>query len=1128
MQADDDADMETVDGAFGFVPRALTVTRPASPSPSFRTDSYSIVNWTDNNDIFGDPRPSLSDAAPSSSTPYNTIRFASPSPVKASKSLGLLPKIWDALRDSSPTKRGKRRFENISSSFWSELDIDGIVDYASLPPLDGEEGELIDDEACFIDVRAVTGLDIITLLPEEVAIHTLSYLDLKSVIACLSVSKTWRRLAHDNALWRRLFRNRKVDGWALDLRKYNVQTPASLLAMSHSGLGSRHLPAQLQLDWRDLYMTRAELDQRWAGTSVVGTSEDKENATVFEPRMRKLSGHTDSVYCLEFDSSKIITGSRDKTIKVWSLKTGKCLATFSGHNGSVLCLKFDKDWDLDPANALSEEESAESYSATGHSLWRKGFMVSGSSDSSVCVWDMYSCPVERSDGTVDMAVTAVVRGILRGHTLGVLDIRIDGKWIVSCSKDCLIRVWNRVTLELHCTLSGHEGPVNAVGLQGNRVASASGDGKMMLWDLATGKRLRIFEGHDRGLACIEFKGDTIVSGSNDYKIKVWDANTGECVRTLAGHDNLVRALSFDTRNGRLVSGSYDRTVKIWDLTTGKLLREFKGCHTSHIFDVNFDASRITVLTGLAPNGGLYIPQNIPQLPSDWQSKWKDHSFVDLSVEVLSLYISSEEISRGELRALVEKSYKTFRNPDVTPLKKLDDKTYILELFHGPTFAFKDVALQLLGNLFEFFLVRRNARQLVDGKMERLTVVGATSGDTGSAAIYGLRNKANISIFILHPKGRVSPIQEAQMTTVTDSNVHNLAVKGTFDDCQDIVKELFGDHEFNKTHRLGAVNSINWARILAQTVYFFLSYFHLCSQLPPSSDDVEIQYVVPTGNFGDVLAGYYAKRMGLPISKLVVATNSNDILARFWQSGAYEKVDSNESVSSGDATEPAEGASDGKQAQAAGGVKETLSPAMDILVSSNFERLLWYLTYETTEVDANAHDESRRLKAGETVDGWMKLVKSDGRVQVPTSVLELARKDFVAEKVTDQQTLDTIRSQFNATESYIADPHTAVGLAVARRVAQHKYVSLSASTIQVVLSTAHPAKFSEAVTRALSNAPSFDFERDVLPEEFKGLLERKRNVVDVEAPDVELVKKVIEKYAERSEPAQESGVSGGSV
>ncbi|TFY78429.1 hypothetical protein EWM64_g5583 [Hericium alpestre] len=320
-----------------------------------------------------------------------------------------------------------------------------------------------------------------------------------------------------------------------------------------------------------------------------------------------------------------------------------------------------------------------------------------------------------------------------------------------------------------------------------------------------------------------------------------------------------------------------------------------------------------VLTGLAPNGGLYIPDHIPTLPPNWQEEWKSYSFVDLSVAVLSLYISPEELSREELQALVKKSYSTFRHPDVTPVKKFDGKRFILELFHGPTFAFKDVALQLLGNLFEFFLLRRNARKAPGEKPEKLTVVGATSGDTGSAAIYGLRNKANISIFILHPKGRVSPIQEAQMTTVTDPNVHNIAVKGTFDDCQDIVKALFADREFNAKHRLGAVNSINWARILAQTVYYFFAYFHVRAQLPPG--DAELQFVVPTGNFGDILAGYYAKRMGLPMGKLVVATNSNDILARFWQSGRYEKQDS--SVAGGvGAAAPAGGASDGKQAVAA--------------------------------------------------------------------------------------------------------------------------------------------------------------------------------------------------------------------
>ncbi|KAI0074605.1 WD40 repeat-like protein [Panus rudis PR-1116 ss-1] len=588
----DGAEMENVDGAFVSVPRRCTVTRPSSPSPSFRTETYSIVNWND--DVFSvDPRPSISDAAPRCSlvfrnsqaqgssslnynypgTPYNSMRFPNGSPFKASasKTFNLLPKIWDALRESSPGKKGKRRTEIMSisaSQFWNELEGDGYIDYANLPPLDGEEGELIDDEACFIDVRAVTGVDIISLLPDEVALYVLSFLDLPDILSCLSVSRTWRRLSQDNLIWRDLFLRRSVDGWGVDLRRDRSRT---------------------RLDWYDMYKTRTELDRRW--TSPVGKpADDKENATLWEPKVGWMSGHSDSVYCLEFDSSKIITGSRDRTVKVWSLKTGKCLATFAGHNGSVLCLKFDKDFDLDENNSLPVDKYP--VSANARAPWKKGFLVTGSSDCSVCVWDLLSCPVEDEDGVVELGVTAQLKCVLRGHTGGVLDLRIDDNWIISCSKDALIRVWNRKTLALHCTFTGHEGPVNALGLQGNRVVSASGDGKMMLWDILTGSRLRTFEGHDRGLACIEFKDEFIVSGSNDCKIKLWNADTGECLKTLTGHDALVRALAFDRRSGRLVSGSYDRSVKVWDVRSGKMLREFKGLHVSHIFDVRFDCARI--------------------------------------------------------------------------------------------------------------------------------------------------------------------------------------------------------------------------------------------------------------------------------------------------------------------------------------------------------------------------------------------------------------------------------------------------------------------------------------------------------------------------------------------------------
>jgi threonine synthase len=402
---------------------------------------------------------------------------------------------------------------------------------------------------------------------------------------------------------------------------------------------------------------------------------------------------------------------------------------------------------------------------------------------------------------------------------------------------------------------------------------------------------------------------------------------------------------------------------------------------------------------------LYIPASIPQLPANWQKAWDNKSFPELSIEILSLFISADEISETDLATLVHATYNdsAWRHPDITPLQPLTTNKYILELFHGPTYAFKDVALQLLGNLFSYFLQRRNKVKSPGEERETLTVVGATSGDTGSAAIYGLRGKPDVSIFILHPKGRVSPVQEAQMTTVTDKNVHNLAVKGTFDDCQvrlflifnlfsnslhtnpqDIVKALFADTAFNAKHHLGAVNSINWARILAQTVYYFLSYFAVRRTLP---SDAELQFIVPTGNFGDILAGYYAKRMGLPMAKLVIATNANDILTRFWKTGRYEKVDSDSSSA------------------AVGGVVETLSPAMDILVSSNFERLLWYLAFENLQ---NTSPRGvLREKACQTVKGWMDDVKSIGRVVVPDTVLELARRDFTAERVDDKQVRSSI-------------------------------------------------------------------------------------------------------------------------
>ncbi|OBT90480.1 threonine synthase [Pseudogymnoascus sp. 03VT05] len=487
-----------------------------------------------------------------------------------------------------------------------------------------------------------------------------------------------------------------------------------------------------------------------------------------------------------------------------------------------------------------------------------------------------------------------------------------------------------------------------------------------------------------------------------------------------------------------------------------------------------------VLKGLASDGGLFIPEEIPSLPADWESAWSDLSFADLAHAILSLYISPSEIPSTDLKEIIDRSYSTFRAPETTPLVPLDQEKnlYLLELFHGPTWAFKDVALQLLGNLFEYFLVRRNEGKTGKDR-HHLTVVGATSGDTGSAAIYGLRGKKDVSVFILHPKGRVSPVQEAQMTTVLDANVHNLAVEGTFDDCQDTVKALFADPITNASQKLGAVNSINWARILAQTTYYFASYFALQKRLPASAKP---RFVVPTGNFGDILAGYFAKRMGLPVDKLVCATNENDILDRFWRTGTYEKNPSHSpSAAEGLAVDGAKAHTDG--------VRETLSPAMDILVSSNFERLLWFLAYEYAS-GAGMDDEWTKQQAGQEVAAWHTQLKAQGGFSVNADILKFAQRDFDSERVTDSQTTSTIADFFDSAK-YVLDPHSAVGIAASLRS-----MSRAEGVPHISLATAHPAKFAGAVEVALKGK-EFDFS-SVLPEEFVGLQEKERRVTDVPA------------------------------
>ena len=400
-----------------------------------------------------------------------------------------------------------------------------------------------------------------------------------------------------------------------------------------------------------------------------------------------------------------------------------------------------------------------------------------------------------------------------------------------------------------------------------------------------------------------------------------------------------------------------------------------------------------VMMGLASDGGLLVPIEIPDV-SESLREFQTLDYNDLAVRVMSCFI--DDIPPADLESLVRRSYETFDDDRVTPLVPVGDM-HVMELFHGPTLAFKDVALQFLGNVFEYVLTR-------DGG--QLNILGATSGDTGSAAIAGVRGKQNINIFIMFPDGRTSPLQERQMTTVLDDNVQNLAIDGSFDDCQSILKGLFADLPFKDRYRLGAVNSVNWARVLAQVVYYFAAWVQLGA---PAA----FQVAVPTGNFGNIFAGYIARRMGLPIDKLILATNENDILHRFFTTGRYQR----------------------------GSVHFTHSPAMDIQVSSNFERYLYYQFAQNTA----------------RVAGFMQEFLGKGSATVNFNTVNFDDA-FATGCVTDAETLATMVQTFENT-GYLPDPHTAVGIHVA---GLERDVSLPL----VCMATAHSAKFDAVIRSAL--------------------------------------------------------------
>ena len=443
-----------------------------------------------------------------------------------------------------------------------------------------------------------------------------------------------------------------------------------------------------------------------------------------------------------------------------------------------------------------------------------------------------------------------------------------------------------------------------------------------------------------------------------------------------------------------------------------------------------------LLAGLARDGGLYLPETWPQFSKADIAALAGKSYQDIAFAVLTPFVAGD-IAPAALRAMIDEAYGTFRHDAVCPLVQTGANEFIAELFHGSTLAFKDVAMQLLARLMDHVLSERD---------QRATIVGATSGDTGGAAIDAFAGRSRTDMFILFPHGKVSPVQQRQMTTSTASNVHALAIEGNFDDCQALVKAMFNDHKFRDHLQLSGVNSINWGRIMAQVVYYFSTAISL------GSPHRAVSFTVPTGNFGDIFAGYVAVKMGLPIERLVIATNDNDILARTFETGTYEMR----------------------------GVCQTTSPSMDIQISSNFERLL----FETHDRDAGA---VRRMMAG---------LSQSGSFSIEAAPLAKMRAQFSAGRSTMAETAKVIADMMTS-DGYLAEPHTAVGIKVARDQKPSK-------TPMIILSTAHPAKFPDAVKAASGVYPA-------LPHFLSDLMERKEQFT-VLSSALELVQKHIQEHA----------------
>ena len=430
------------------------------------------------------------------------------------------------------------------------------------------------------------------------------------------------------------------------------------------------------------------------------------------------------------------------------------------------------------------------------------------------------------------------------------------------------------------------------------------------------------------------------------------------------------------------------------------------------------------LTGLARDGGLYVPETVPSFTADSIRAMRGLPYAEIAYTVIKPFVGTC-VDDADLKKILNDTYDAkFRHDTVAPLIQMDSDDWLLELFQGPTLAFKDFALQLLGRFFDYFTKDSD---------KKITILGATSGDTGSAAIEGCRGRDNVRIFMLHPKGRVSDVQRRQMTTVNEENVTNIAIDGTFDDCQALVKACFNDLEFRDDVNLTAVNSINWARVMAQIVYYFTAAVSL------GAPDRKISFSVPTGNFGDIFAGYIAQKMGLPIDRLVIATNSNDILVRALKTGKYEQT----------------------------GVHATLSPSMDIQISSNYERLIFDLVGRNSD----------------KVVQYMNDLQVSGGFTLSSDELAKFQSVFDAHKVNDHSILETIKAVYKA-NGYILDPHTAIGIKAAKECRS------KAAVPSVTLATAHPAKFNVACEEAIGISPS-------LPAHMSDLFDRKEHYISLE-------------------------------